>query len=349
VNKELTPEAHEDLLARLLEPFDPALVLWSVNEIEAGGARGKLVTYVQAKNYHDRLNKLFSTDGWSAEYSTEMVCNITRIKRNQKISTGKLVVICKLTISGFGTHSSTGEQWADNDNAMTTAESQAFKRACSSFGLGRYLAEIEKPLVDLDKERKPKALPTLPEWALPHAKADLDPQPSGSEPQPQALPAKDEPASAESRKQATQIPALAAQPAATSSSQGQAPQKSTNTATTLQPLAKKPEQELAKRFAALKLALGRTLHDSIIAFVSNGFATGTLLVGEQGKNGVALTYLDRGKVSIEEIRRLAEEVGEQQFAQTLDEFNVPSLDCFASIDQLNAVHKALVSQVKIAA
>jgi len=39
----------------------------------------------------------------------------------------------------LGTHSGTGEAWADDENAMTAAEAQAFKRACSCFGLGRYL------------------------------------------------------------------------------------------------------------------------------------------------------------------------------------------------------------------
>ena len=51
----------------------------------------------------------------------------------------KVLVTCELTIFGLGSHSATGEEWADNDNAGTAAEAQAFKRACSCFGLGRYL------------------------------------------------------------------------------------------------------------------------------------------------------------------------------------------------------------------
>ena len=45
----------------------------------------------------------------------------------------------ELTIFALGSHSATGEEWADNDNAGTSAEAQAFKRACACFGLGRYL------------------------------------------------------------------------------------------------------------------------------------------------------------------------------------------------------------------
>jgi hypothetical protein len=42
-------------------------------------------------------------------------------------------------IFGLGLHSATGEEWADDENAGTSAEAQAFKRACAYFGLGRYL------------------------------------------------------------------------------------------------------------------------------------------------------------------------------------------------------------------
>ena len=76
--------------------------------------------------------------------------NITRTKRNAEIVTGKILVTCKVTIDGLGTHSGTGEEWADEENAMTSAEAQAFKRACSCFGLGRYFYDFDAPWVDID-------------------------------------------------------------------------------------------------------------------------------------------------------------------------------------------------------
>ena len=57
---------------------------------------------------------------------------------------------CRLTIDGLGSHSGLGEEWADNENAGTAAEAQAFKRACSCFGLGRYLYDLGGNWVDLD-------------------------------------------------------------------------------------------------------------------------------------------------------------------------------------------------------
>jgi len=50
---------------------------------------------------------------------------------------------------------------------VTAADAQAFKRACSCFGLGRYLYRFEETWVHLNQRGEPVALPGLPEWALP--------------------------------------------------------------------------------------------------------------------------------------------------------------------------------------
>jgi hypothetical protein len=90
-----------------------------------------------------------------------------RLKNDKPIQTGKVLVTCVLTISGVGTHSGCGEDWADDPNAMTSAEAQAFKRSCSNFGLGRYFYSFAEMWVDLDEYKHPCELPTLPSWALP--------------------------------------------------------------------------------------------------------------------------------------------------------------------------------------
>src|SRR5438045_5295018 len=50
---------------------------------------------------------------------------------------------------------------------MTSADAQAFKRACSCFGLGRYFYEFQGSWVDLDQNQQPKRIPSLPAWAIP--------------------------------------------------------------------------------------------------------------------------------------------------------------------------------------
>jgi len=65
-------------------------------------------------------------------------------------------VICHLTINGI-TRSSTGEADSNAEKseiAGTAAEAQAFKRACSMFGLGRYLYALPAPWVDYDAQTR---------------------------------------------------------------------------------------------------------------------------------------------------------------------------------------------------
>src|ERR1700730_15148847 len=46
-------------------------------------------------------------------------------------------------------------------------EAQSFKRACSCFGLGRYLYYFTGTWVDLDGRKRPKSVPRLDGWATP--------------------------------------------------------------------------------------------------------------------------------------------------------------------------------------
>jgi hypothetical protein len=93
--------------------------------------------------------------------------NITRMKKGESIVSGKILVTCKVTIIGLWSHSGTGEEWADDENGMTSADAQAFKRACACFGLGRYFYEFQGSWVDLDQNQQPKRTPALPAWAIP--------------------------------------------------------------------------------------------------------------------------------------------------------------------------------------
>ena len=129
--------------------------------------RGQIVPYADPRAYTDRLNALFTPQGWTREYRVETMTNITRVKKGESVISGKVLVTCTVTISGIGSHSGTGEEWADDDNGMTSADAQAFKRACSCFGLGRYFYDIAPIWVDLDQNRQPVRTPVLSAWALP--------------------------------------------------------------------------------------------------------------------------------------------------------------------------------------
>ena len=145
------------LVAALEEPFDPREIKWRVNNTTKDRSRGQMIAYADPRAYTDRLNAIFSVRGWTRKYAVEMINNVER-KTNYGSGSqivGKIVVICELSIFDLGTNSGIGEEWADNENAGTAAEAQAFKRACACFGPGRYLYNLEGGWVDLTTESSP--------------------------------------------------------------------------------------------------------------------------------------------------------------------------------------------------
>lgn len=159
-----TPEQIQQFVALLELPFDSSVIDWRVTNTTKGSPpRGQVIPYADQRAYTDRLNALFSPSGWTRKYAVHTSANFQREKDQKTVA--KVFVTCELTIFGIGSHSATGEEWADDDNAGTSAEAQAFKRACSCFGLGRYLYYFSGIWVDLDGRKRPKQVPKLPAWA----------------------------------------------------------------------------------------------------------------------------------------------------------------------------------------
>jgi hypothetical protein len=185
----LTPTAAKikELIASLEVPFHPSVIEWRVTNTSKGGSlRGQVMPYADQRAYTDRLNALFTPAGWTRKYAVHTSANFERSK-DQKI-VAKVLVTCEVTIFGLGSHSATGEEWADDDNAATSAEAQAFKRACTCFGLGRYLYYYAGTWVDLDERKRPKTVPALPAWATPEGwRQGLRPQQKGDSPKPDPL------------------------------------------------------------------------------------------------------------------------------------------------------------------
>lgn len=162
-----TAEQIKEFVALLEVPFDPRVIEWRVTNTTKGSghSRGQVIPYADQRAYTDRLNALFSPAGWTRQYTVHTSANFQRAK-DQK-TTAKVFVTCALTIFGIGSHSATGEEWTDDENAGTAAEAQAFKRSCSCFGLGRYLYYFTGIWVDLDDRKRPKTIPKLAGWATP--------------------------------------------------------------------------------------------------------------------------------------------------------------------------------------
>src|SRR5437868_6353338 len=162
---QFSPVKVKELVAALEVPFDASQIEWRVMNTTKNGqpVRGQVVPYADQRAYTDRLNTLFTPAGWTRRYTIHTSANFERSKDAKIVA--KVLVTCELTIFGLGSHSATGEEWADNDNAGTAAEAQAYKRTCSCFGLGRYLYYFTGTWVDLDERKRPKSVPQLAGWA----------------------------------------------------------------------------------------------------------------------------------------------------------------------------------------
>jgi hypothetical protein len=174
--RSMPPDRLQKIRERLIEPFDPSEIKWrvtatSTNRTKHGSRkRGQLVAYADQRAYTDRLNDVFGEWGWTRDYEVQVAQNFERRAPSDKKQTAvgaKVVVVSKVTIHGLGSHTSIGEEWADDQNAATRAEAQAFKRACACFGLGRYLYDLDVVWVDLDQNNRPVHTPTLPDGAVP--------------------------------------------------------------------------------------------------------------------------------------------------------------------------------------
>ena len=159
------PEKIKQLVSELETPFDESSIDWRVTNTAKGEQRGQVVPYANARAYADRLNTLVTPAGWTRKYTVNTSANFERAKDKKVVA--KVLVTCELAIFGVGSHSATGEEFADNENALTAAEAQAFKRASACFGLGRYLYNFSGVWVDLDERKRPKSTPRLFGWATP--------------------------------------------------------------------------------------------------------------------------------------------------------------------------------------
>lgn len=170
----LTP----DVAAKLRAPFKPEDISWKPQTVNYNAKTALAVAYADPRAYVDRLNEVFGVGGWTDHYTFTATPFNKFIKgkkaygtkpatEDREIAGNKLVVVCTITVNEYSvTISSTGDSDASDDNAATSAEAQAFKRAAMKLGLGRYLYELPKVTARYDNGWT-DGPPTLPDWALP--------------------------------------------------------------------------------------------------------------------------------------------------------------------------------------
>jgi hypothetical protein len=330
--------SNEELLAELEVPFPIDQVLWRVTNTANNRTRGQVVPYADPRAYTDRLNGLVSPQGWTRTYETVTMNNITRTKRNAEIVTGKILVTCKVTIDGLGTHSGTGEEWADEDNAMTSAEAQAFKRALSCFGLGRYFYDFDAPWVDIDDKSRPKKAPTVAPWMVPEnwrkGQRSSGRTAADSQPTRQSTEASNGVATANHRNGNGNS-------AASSAAGNQPRQSGTKNHNQSESNATKAQNgsDLDKRIAALQETVGAKLYRWVLR--EYGHANQPHLVRDAQQKKKILDVLESATRGLRRMEAVLDRVPEKQVSALLSELQAPPLNEIADMPTLVQVVQGL--------
>ena len=134
--------------AALTAPFDPNSVEFKAGATTQAKDRALALAFVDARTYQARLDE--AAPGWTNAYE-------------HIIAGDRVIVVCKLTVAGV-TRQATGESLmtakkydgslAVEENSATSAEAQAFKRACAAFGLGRYLYNVPQVWAEYDAGKR---------------------------------------------------------------------------------------------------------------------------------------------------------------------------------------------------
>ena len=129
-----------EIREKLATQFPATVVQWKPQATTADKKKGMAVAFVDPRFYEDRLNEV-CPDDWQVTFEhipTQQIA-VGAERKNPNMMT----VMCSLIICDI-TRCSMGEAELVDANTATSAEAQAFKRACVKFGLGRYLYKLPK-------------------------------------------------------------------------------------------------------------------------------------------------------------------------------------------------------------
>lgn len=126
----------ERISYELIEPFNPYNVEFRAGAVSYDKKSAMALAFVDPREYQFRLDEVVGPGHWSVNY--------TQI--------GDAGIICRLQITGTDKNGNqltavreeVGEFETNDRSRWPNASSQAFKRACASFGLGRYLYSLKQ-------------------------------------------------------------------------------------------------------------------------------------------------------------------------------------------------------------
>lgn len=130
-----------DLIADLTAPFPSDQIELKPGALTQSRDRALAMAYADSRVYQDRLDQVVGPADWQVAFALA--------------SDG---VVCTLSILGVS-KADVGDFPLDhpehaNENRVTSAAAQAFKRACAQFGLGRFLYSLPRTWADYDPEKR---------------------------------------------------------------------------------------------------------------------------------------------------------------------------------------------------
>ena len=154
---------HDLLMRQLRAPFPRDKIKFRPGATTKDKAKGLALAYADARTFQDRLDDVWGTDNWESHCVTNdggCICSIT-LHFNLDDGTS----YARTKSDGAGATDVEGEKGAISD---------AFKRACVQWGIGRYLYNLSDMWVPLSNGRyiaDPDKI-KLPDWALPSSSGD---------------------------------------------------------------------------------------------------------------------------------------------------------------------------------
>lgn len=153
----------QERLKKLREPFSTSDLEWRVGRMNQDKTMGRALPYLTFRAVADRLDEVMGPENWKPEY----------------VSGPAGGVVCRLSLRVNG-------EWIVKENGADNTDvegvkgglTDALKRACAMWGIGRYLYAYEAPAVELDEHRRLKYIPTLPDEMLPEAERQGDKAPT---------------------------------------------------------------------------------------------------------------------------------------------------------------------------
>jgi hypothetical protein len=179
----LTPDGSLTKLAsqQLKNPFDPGAITWKPTNVKSNKCIA--LAYADKRTYEERLDMVFGPENWGVEFRHVVSTPYHIIKKakhkdwkdpnseiiepEQVIDGNRVMVVVRIAVRGLEPKESSGVSESEDENSITTAEAQAFKRACSMLGVGKYLYFLPRYEGCSYAYGKITDPPQLPDWAIP--------------------------------------------------------------------------------------------------------------------------------------------------------------------------------------